>query len=143
MSGKEAVWQIGQLCPGLVVLFMTGYAEDFIALNEIVKDGMVILQKPLRAEDLLRRLRKSLHGLGDSRKMAEASIEAADITRPRRSEAESSLVFYPEPSVKDTLEVFGGNGILQPVGISACGLPRRKALPRSPISLYSLPREQR
>jgi nitrogen-specific signal transduction histidine kinase/ActR/RegA family two-component response regulator len=60
MGGKDAVRQIRQLCPSLVVLFMTGYTEDFITLNEMLEEGMAILQKPLRAEELLRQLRDSL-----------------------------------------------------------------------------------
>jgi two-component system cell cycle sensor histidine kinase/response regulator CckA len=60
MGGKDAVRQIRQLCPNLVVLFMTGYTEDFVTLNEMLDEGMAILQKPLRAEDLLRQLRDSL-----------------------------------------------------------------------------------
>ena len=60
MGGKDAVWQIRQLCPNLVVLFKTGYTEDFVTLNEMLGEGMAILQKPLRAEALLRQLRDSL-----------------------------------------------------------------------------------
>ena len=60
MGGKEAVRQIRQLCPNLVVLFMTGYTEDFVKLNEMLEQGMAIMQKPLRAEELLRQLRDSL-----------------------------------------------------------------------------------
>jgi CheY-like chemotaxis protein len=60
MGGKDAVRQIRQLCPDLVVLFMTGYTEDFVTLNEMLDEGMAILQKPLRAEELLRQLRDSL-----------------------------------------------------------------------------------
>ncbi|MBE3037486.1 MAG: response regulator [Chloroflexi bacterium] len=71
MGGKEAVRQIRQFCPRLVVLFMTGYTEDFIALNEMLEDGMVILQKPLRAEDLLRQLRKSLDSVAQRQKHGE------------------------------------------------------------------------
>jgi signal transduction histidine kinase/sensor domain CHASE-containing protein/ActR/RegA family two-component response regulator len=71
MGGKEAVQQIRKICPNLAVLFMTGYTEDFIALNEMLEDGMVILQKPLRAEDLLRQLRKSLDGVAWPMKQGE------------------------------------------------------------------------
>jgi signal transduction histidine kinase/FixJ family two-component response regulator len=71
MGGKEAVRQIRQFCPGLVVLFMTGYTENFISLNEMLEDGMVILQKPLRAEDLLRQLRKSLDSVAQRQKHGE------------------------------------------------------------------------
>ena len=60
MGGQEAVRQIRQLRPDVVALFMTGYTEDFVKLNETLGERMAILQKPLRAEELLGQLRKSL-----------------------------------------------------------------------------------
>jgi len=68
MGGKDAVREIRQFCPNLVVLFMTGYTEDFITLNEMLEEGMAILQKPLRAEELLRQLRESLDRIGGRQK---------------------------------------------------------------------------
>lgn len=56
----ESLMGIRQLCPRLVVLFMTGHTEDFVTLNEMLEEGMAILQKPLRAEELLRQPRDSL-----------------------------------------------------------------------------------
>lgn len=69
MGGQEAARQIKQIFPSLVVLFMTGYTEDFVKLNEMLEEGMSILQKPLRTEDLLRQLRTSLDRTGRQQKL--------------------------------------------------------------------------
>jgi len=70
MGGMEASRQIKRICPGLAVLFITGYTEDFITLNEMLEVGMAILQKPLRTEELLRRLRQSLDSMRKKEKQS-------------------------------------------------------------------------
>ena len=77
MGGQEAARQIKQIFPSLVVLFMTGYTEHFVKLNEMLEQGMSILQKPLRAEDLLRQLRASLVALGGNRNLTHESSNCA------------------------------------------------------------------
>ena len=58
LGGPETWEQINALRPGLRVLFTSGYADD--RYRQRLPPGAELLEKPFRAEDLLRRVRKVL-----------------------------------------------------------------------------------
>jgi FixJ family two-component response regulator len=58
LGGPETWEQLRGLRPGLRVLFSSGYADD--RYRQLLPPGAVLLEKPLRAEELLRRIRSAL-----------------------------------------------------------------------------------
>lgn len=58
LGGPETWEQISALRPGLRVLFTSGYADD--RYRQRLPPGAELLEKPFRAEELLRRVRKVL-----------------------------------------------------------------------------------
>ncbi|HKO48593.1 MAG TPA: PAS domain-containing protein [Polyangiaceae bacterium] len=58
LGGPETWEQMVGLRPGLRVLFSSGYADD--RYRQLLPAGAVLLEKPFRAEDLLRRVRQLL-----------------------------------------------------------------------------------
>jgi two-component system, cell cycle sensor histidine kinase and response regulator CckA len=58
LGGPEAWEQMRGLRPGLRVLFTSGYADD--RYRQRLPAGAELLEKPFRAEELLRRVRKAL-----------------------------------------------------------------------------------
>jgi len=58
LGGPETWEQLRALRPTLRVLFSSGYADD--RYQRLLPPGAVLLEKPFRAEDLLRRIRKAL-----------------------------------------------------------------------------------
>ena len=59
MNGKDLAEQIRALRPQIRVLFMSGYTDDVI-LHQGLEAGVRFVQKPLRPETLLRKLRDAL-----------------------------------------------------------------------------------
>ncbi len=58
LGGPETWEQLRGLRPGLRVLFSSGYADD--RYRQLLPPGAVLLEKPFRAEELLRRVRRAL-----------------------------------------------------------------------------------
>jgi CheY-like chemotaxis protein len=59
-SGK-ALWDdVIDLRPEIKVLFMSGYNHDFIANEGVLDEGVILIEKPFSAEDLLRKVRDVL-----------------------------------------------------------------------------------
>ena len=56
MSGRETAEAVRAVMPGIRVLYMTGYTEDFASINGMVSRGEAIMQKPITAADLLERV---------------------------------------------------------------------------------------
>jgi two-component system cell cycle sensor histidine kinase/response regulator CckA len=81
MSGVELAAEFREARPGAPVLFMTGYADDFIA-NQALDVDVELLQKPFVAEALLGKVR----GLLD-RAAATPPAETGRPNRRRRAEA--------------------------------------------------------
>ncbi|MCF8075141.1 MAG: response regulator [Desulfotignum sp.] len=46
MSGRDLAGQIMGLCPGIRVLFMSGYTADVIAHQGVLDGGVAFIQKP-------------------------------------------------------------------------------------------------
>lgn len=65
MSGFELVKRLAPLRPGMKAIYMSGYAEDEIAPHgELLKD-LCFLQKPLRINALLRKIKEMLESVND------------------------------------------------------------------------------
>jgi len=54
---------VRQRCPGLPVLFVSGYTDDIIALHGFVREGVALLEKPFSPSVLARKVR----GIVDAR----------------------------------------------------------------------------
>jgi FixJ family two-component response regulator len=60
MSGRDLAGQIMGLCPGIRILFMSGYTADVIAHQGVLDNGMAFIQKPFSMHDLLGKVRHAL-----------------------------------------------------------------------------------
>lgn len=62
MSGGEVADRLRRMNPDLKVLYMSGYADDAIAHESILKPGTPFIGKPFSAADLTRKVREVLDG---------------------------------------------------------------------------------
>jgi signal transduction histidine kinase/response regulator of citrate/malate metabolism len=60
MSGRELADRLGRICPGLKVLFMSGYTDNAIVHHGVLDEGTHFIAKPFSAQDLLRKVRAVL-----------------------------------------------------------------------------------
>jgi signal transduction histidine kinase/ActR/RegA family two-component response regulator/uncharacterized protein YigA (DUF484 family) len=58
MSGAELGKRVSAICPGIKILYMSGYADAVIASHGVLYTEIDILQKPFDAKELLRRVRE-------------------------------------------------------------------------------------
>lgn len=63
MNGKELYQEASRCCPGLKVLFMSGYAEDVIAHHGMLDPGINFIGKPFSAEGLTRKVYEVLRAV--------------------------------------------------------------------------------
>jgi CheY-like chemotaxis protein len=59
-SGPEVFERAVVARPGLRVLYMSGYTDDAVAREHLVKPGVAFIQKPFTGEDLARKVREAL-----------------------------------------------------------------------------------
>jgi two-component system, cell cycle sensor histidine kinase and response regulator CckA len=52
MSGAELAAELSSRCPGMKVLFMSGYTEGAVATHGVLKPGVVVLRKPFSRDTL-------------------------------------------------------------------------------------------
>ena len=64
MRGKELVQHLSDISPGLKVLFMSGYTENAIVHHGKLDDGVQLLSKPFKRDQLARKVAEVL-GHGD------------------------------------------------------------------------------
>ncbi|MFF5288973.1 hybrid sensor histidine kinase/response regulator [Paractinoplanes globisporus] len=62
MLGKELAAAIGDLVPGIRVLYMSGYAQPVLASQGTLEPGVILVEKPFSEVALLRRVREALDG---------------------------------------------------------------------------------
>ena len=60
MGGEEAWQRIHEIRPDVPVLFASGYSETVFQANFIQKEGLTLMQKPFKRDELLRQIREML-----------------------------------------------------------------------------------
>lgn len=65
MNGRELSEKFKSLCPGLKVLFMSGYTANVIAHRGVLDDGVNFISKPFSKKDLALKIRQVLDDTGD------------------------------------------------------------------------------
>jgi len=60
MGGAELALEVSRICPGVRVLFITGYTDRSIEDLELRKLGVAFLQKPFSKEAFLEKVREVL-----------------------------------------------------------------------------------
>jgi CheY-like chemotaxis protein len=60
MNGKELAKVIQSRCPGIKILFMSGYPSDIVAHKGIVEEGVNFIQKPYSLKNLATKVREVL-----------------------------------------------------------------------------------
>ncbi|MEW5733488.1 MAG: PAS domain S-box protein [Thermodesulfobacteriota bacterium] len=56
MGGRELAERLSGLRPGIKVLYMSGYTDKAVVKNGELKEGALFVQKPFRADDLLKKV---------------------------------------------------------------------------------------
>ncbi len=60
MSGPELAGRAGELYPEIPVVFMSGYTQEMISKQEVIKGGVTLIEKPFTAATLLRAVGEAL-----------------------------------------------------------------------------------
>jgi CheY-like chemotaxis protein len=60
MNGRELSEKLREHCPGIRVLFMSGYTANVIAHHGILDEGVLFIQKPFSRKDLAVKVREAL-----------------------------------------------------------------------------------
>jgi CheY-like chemotaxis protein len=62
LGGRAAAERIRAVHPRVKVLYMSGYTDDEVSRHGVLTPGIVLLQKPFRPDDLIRRMGEVLDG---------------------------------------------------------------------------------
>jgi PAS domain S-box-containing protein len=68
MSGRELAEEVAKRRPGLKVLYTSGYTDNAIVHHGKLDDGVMLLTKPYRRNQLAEMIRKALNGDGMARR---------------------------------------------------------------------------
>jgi len=60
MNGKDFIEKVKKIIPGIKVIFVSGYTDDHIVRNGLLKEGLTFLQKPYSVQSLAGKVRKIL-----------------------------------------------------------------------------------
>ncbi|MGA3085484.1 MAG: response regulator [Thermodesulfobacteriota bacterium] len=60
MNGRDLAERLQVLCPGMNILFMSGYTADVIAHRGVLDKGVNFIQKPFSIKDLAIQVREAL-----------------------------------------------------------------------------------
>ncbi len=74
VSGTELARRIGQVRPGVAVLFMSGYSQDVLGPRRALDDGVALIQKPFAAQELLRSVRAVIAAARRNRDLANGPV---------------------------------------------------------------------
>jgi two-component system cell cycle sensor histidine kinase/response regulator CckA len=66
MSGPDLVRQIAPICPGMHLLYISGYTDEAVLHHGIPQSGVEFLQKPFLPDALLRKVREVLDSRSNS-----------------------------------------------------------------------------
>ena len=64
MSGRELADEVARRRPGVKVLYTSGYTDNAIVHHGKLDDGVMLLTKPYRRNQLAEMIRKALSGGG-------------------------------------------------------------------------------
>ena len=70
MSGRQLGELLEEMCPGIKIIYMSGYTDDVLVRTGALSPGMSFLQKPLRPDVLAAKVREALDAAGPGRRMA-------------------------------------------------------------------------
>ena len=59
-NGKELYRHVKACCPGIKVIYMSGYTGDIIGQHGVLEEGISFIQKPFSYRDLLQKVRQRL-----------------------------------------------------------------------------------
>ncbi len=62
MNGKELYEAVSRRCPGLKVIYMSGYTENVVAYHGVLDPDVHFIQKPFSIKDLTAKIREVLSG---------------------------------------------------------------------------------
>lgn len=62
MDGKKAYEEIRSIRPEVKVIFMSGYADNVIDKNWLRDNGLLLMQKPVSPEELLKEMKRVIGG---------------------------------------------------------------------------------
>jgi signal transduction histidine kinase/CheY-like chemotaxis protein len=65
LSGRDVVVQAREIKPGIKVLLTSGYAEELVRGDDLVREQLTVLRKPYQQADLVAALRRILGGSAD------------------------------------------------------------------------------
>jgi PAS domain S-box-containing protein len=71
LSGVDVAKKAKALCPGLRILFMSGYPEGAVGSNQILRPGDNLLRKPFRKGDLVEYVLRTLGSRGERSELQE------------------------------------------------------------------------
>lgn len=60
VTGKEVAERVSKTCPGIRVLYMSGYPESVITSQGVIEPGIRLVPKPFKAPELLEHVRAVL-----------------------------------------------------------------------------------
>ncbi len=60
MNGQDLAERLQSLCPGMKILFMSGYTADVIAHRGVLDEGVNFIQKPFSIKDLAFKVREAV-----------------------------------------------------------------------------------
>jgi signal transduction histidine kinase/ActR/RegA family two-component response regulator len=60
LSGPQLVIKVAEICPDARVLYMSGYTDDEVIGRGLANPGLMLLQKPFSAQELVERVRLAL-----------------------------------------------------------------------------------